>query len=396
MKKILVLGAGYYYAQVLLKLKQAGFYVMAVDRDPNAPGAKFTHEFQPIDIIDSLTVLQWAKEKKIDGIMAVNDFGTRTASFVSNQLGLIGLSAETTEASNDKGIMRDVWQQYRLPIPRYRVIKSLNELKEALVQIGFPCVLKPTDCGGSGRGISVMQSEDDIEWSFNFAKPYVKNNRYIVEEYLDGTEMTIEAISIGGKVSVLAMSDKYKPNLRTRVATSLNYPANFSTEILQDVEKLAEQAVLAIGIENGVSHTEVIVTKEGAKLVEIGARGGGGHIFHTITEAVSEINAPVVNAMLLTGLSVDLPNPQKNGAVYRFFNPSPGILQEVKNIEEARQVKGVLDLGIIKSPGDTVGNLENSLHRAGFVVTCGKTRQEAIDIADRVESLVEFIVKPTA
>lgn len=394
MKKILVLGAGYYYRQIIKQLMEAGFYVLAIDKNPGAPGAKYAHEFESIDIVDKVSVLDFAQKKQIDGIMAVNDFGTRTASFVSQEMGLVGLPYEVVEAANDKGLMRDVWRNACLAIPRYKVISSLNELHNTIDEIGFPCVLKPTDCGGSGRGVCVIRSVEDIEWSFNFAKPYVKNARFILEEYLDGIELTIESISVNGKVHILATSDKVKPDIRTRVATSLNYPAEFCEDTLKKVEALVVQAVMAIGIENGMAHTEVIVTCDGPKLVEIGARGGGGHVFHTCIESTSGIKAPVEFAKLLTGDCVTLQKINKNGCVYRFFNPSQGILKEVINFEKVKNLEGLLDLGIVKKPGDKVGLLENSHDRAGFVVTEGKTRKDAVALADYVENTIKFIVDP--
>ncbi|MDY6863872.1 MAG: ATP-grasp domain-containing protein, partial [Thermodesulfobacteriota bacterium] len=315
-----------------------------------------------------------------------------TASYVSQNMGLIGLSCETAESVNDKGIMRDIWNNAGLAVPEYKIVSSLDELKEAINKIGFPCILKPTDCGGAGRGISIIRSYEDVVWSFNFARPYVKNDRFIIEEFLDGTEMTIESISIGGKVYILAMSDKVKPDVKTRVATSLNFPAVLPEVILQKVKKLVQKAVTTIGIDNGMAHTEVIVTKDRPKLVEIGGRGGGGHVFHTCIETTSGIKAPVECAKLLTGMEVNLSEVKKKGCVYRFFTPPKGILKSVKNVEKAKSVKGVLDLDIVKKIGEKVGDLENSLHRTGFVVTKGEDRSEAISLADYIESMIQFEV----
>ncbi|MDG6218717.1 MAG: ATP-grasp domain-containing protein [Candidatus Thermoplasmatota archaeon] len=394
MKKIMILGGGQYSKNIYEKIRLAGFSTICVDRDPSAPCSQIADSFYPIDITDMVGVHTIACTLAVDGIMAINDFGTRTASYVSKELGLVGLSMETVNAANDKGYMRDEWEKKSLNQPKYCVISNLDELKQVIAEIGFPCVLKPTESGGGGRGVSVIRSIDDIEWSYNFANPYVKNSRFIVEEFLEGIEMTIESFSINGEVTILAMSDKIKPNLRTRVATSLNYPAAFPEEVLQKVRNLVTAAVKAIGIHKGMAHTEVIVTDEGPKLVEIGARGGGGHIFHTIIEAVSGFNAPVETARILTGLPVSAHKITKNGAVYRFFSPPHGILKEVLNIDLASRIEGVLDIGITKQIGDVVGCYDNSLQRAGFLVTSGNSRDEAIQCADYAESVVEFIVDP--
>ncbi|MDV2482612.1 ATP-grasp domain-containing protein [Methanoculleus sp. Wushi-C6] len=394
MKTIVVLSGGQYSKPVFCTLKDAGFTTVCVDRDPHAPCAALADAFYPVDITDREGVCTVARSNHVDGIMAINDFGTRTASYVAEELGLVGLPMATVDAANDKGRMRDVWRRHGLSQPKYRVFATSNELTEAAEQIGFPCVVKPTESGGGGRGVSVLKTPDDIEWAYRFALPYVRNSRFIVEEYMEGIEMTIESFSENGEVTILAMSDKVKPNLRTRVATSLNYPAAIPEETQDRVRGLVTAAVRAIGVRTGMAHTEVIVTQDGPKLVELGARGGGGHIFHTIIKAVSGFNAPVQTARILTGMPVSMPALTNNGAVYRFFTPPRGILKEVHNLEAAARLEGVLDVGLTKGIGDLVGDFENSLQRTGFLVTLGQNREAAIVAADRAESLVKFIVEP--
>jgi len=394
MKKIMVLSGGQYSKPVFRKLADAGFTTVCVDRDPRAPCGALADAFYPVDITNREGVCAVARNTHVDGIMAINDFGTRTASYVAEELGLVGLPMATVDAANDKGRMREVWFRQGLAQPKYRVFETLEELTEATEQIGFPCVVKPTESGGGGRGVSVLRSPDDIAWAYQFARPYVRNDRFIVEEFMDGTEMTIESFSSDGEVTILAMSDKVKPDLRTRVATSLNYPATFPEEILTQVRHLVTAAVQAIGVRTGMAHTEVIVTNNGPKLVELGARGGGGHIFHTIIEAVSGFNAPAQTARILTGMPITIPELTGNGAVYRFFTPPRGILREVHNLEAVACLEGVLDIGLTKNIGDLVGDFENSLQRTGFVVTKGQTREAAIAVADRAESTIKLIVEP--
>ena len=391
-KRILVLGAGAYQRRVFDALAAAGFYVLAVDRNDEAGKAVRVDEFCPLDLSDGPAVLAWCRERRVDGVMALNELGVRTAAFVAEALNLPGPTTETARLATDKGFMRDRWAACNIPQPRYRVIATRLELDDAVAELGLPCVLKPTESGG-GRGVSVLRQADDLEWAYAFAEPFVKNGRFIVEQFLDGTELTVETLSIHGETTVLAMSDKFKPELRTRVATSLNYPAALSHEIGEQVRQVVRRAVQALGIHLGMAHTEVIVTPDGPRLVETGARGGGGHIFHTLIQAVSGINAPVVTAQVLTGDDVVLPPLQQRGGVYRFLTaPNAGVLRAVRNLEQALSLDGVLDVGVTKKLGDRVGQLNNSLDRPGFVVTSGRDRAEAMAVADTVESMVRFEV----
>ncbi len=186
------------------------------------------------------------------------------------------------------------------------------------------------------------------------------------------------------------MSDKQKPPLRTRVATSLNYPADFPEATLDQVRVLVRNAVQALGITVGPAHTEVIVTAEGPKLVETGARPGGGHIFSLIVNAVSGVNMVQQTAKLLVGEAPSLEVKSQRGCVYRFFCPPSGVVKAIHGVERAREMPGVLDLGILKKPGDKVEELINSLERSGFAVVEGANRSQAIRRADEVERAVIF------
>lgn len=391
---IMVLGAGTYYVPALREIKGLGCRLVVLDRDANAPGFAVADAAEAVDIVDRDGALDAARRHCIDGILAINDFGIRTAAFVAAEMGLIGIDPGNLDAVCDKGWMRDRWAGAGLAQPDYAVITTDEGLEQVAAKIGYPLVLKPTESGGGGRGVSVVRSVEELDWAYQFALPFARNGRLIVESFLDGVEMTVESISYRGQVHVLAMSDKVKPPLRTRVATSLTYPPDLPESTLSDVRRLVEGAVRALGIENGPSHVEVIVTSEGPKLVESGARGGGGHIFSMIVKAVCGVNMARESAGIILGAVPDLAPKHRHGCVYRFFTPPPGILKRVSGLAEATAMPGVLDLGMIKQVGDRVANLSNSLERAGFLVVEGRDRVEALRRADQVERTIRFEIEP--
>lgn len=391
-KTILILGAGSYYIKSIEKVKSGGYRVLVVDKDKYAPGFRVADGYAAIDITDKENLLQYARKNSIDAVLPINDFGIRSAAFIAEHLNLNGLNIKNAEYALDKGLMRDQWANCGLPMPKYKVIANYEEALFEAERLGYPLVMKPTDCGGGGRGISVIRDKSELRWSFKFCLPFVNNSRLIIEEFVEGTEVTVEALVYQGKVTILAISDKFKPELRTRVATSLNYPAALSSEIKKSICEISEKAILVLGINNGAAHLELIVGKEGPKLIEIGARGGGGHIFSTIVEAVCGVVMPLEAARILAKDKPALKIRWQKGAVYRFFTPKPGIIKAIEGLEEAKKLKGVLDIGIFKNVGDTVNSLENSLERTGFVVTSGKTREEAILNANKVEDTIKFII----
>lgn len=391
---ILVLGGGLTAVRTIERLRAAGFRTLVLDRTPAAPGFSVADAGQATDIADREAVLRAAEVAAIDGILPLNEIGVRTAAFVATRLGLVGNDERCAELSHDKGLMRCRWAEAGLAQPPFRHVSSVNDVRAAGSSLGYPLVLKPRMSGGGGRGVSIVRSETDIEWSCELAMPYGGSRGLIAEQFVEGTELTVESISYRGEVHVLAVSDKEKPPLRTRVARSLNYPAAIDANQLATVRKLVEAAVAALGIQNGPAHTEVIVNGNDVKLVETGARGGGGHIFSTIVAAVTGIDMVKETGRLLTGECPNLTVEWNRGCVYRFLLPSPGRITAVHGLEAALQIPGILDAGLFKGCGQTIGALLNSLERAGYVVATGNTREQAIERAVAAEHAIHFEIVP--
>jgi len=393
-KKILILGAGFYYINVLKEIRKLGYEIYAVDRDINAPGAEYADCFEPIDITDRVKVLEFARRNNIDGIMPINDFGVRTACYVATKLNIPGNTLGTGIAANDKGIMRDIWKSENLNQPLYIIVPAtVKAIDLSLYGMNYPVVVKPTDCGGAGRGISVATNKQELQEAIKLAIPFVKNDRIIIEEYIEGTELTVDALCYKGKVHFLSISDKVKAKQKYRVATSLNFPAKLPDEVIATVKSLVEHAILSLGITNGAAHTEVIVDKDNnPKLVELGARGGGGHVFHSIVNENCGVNYPQEFAKILCGDEPDLKRKKNSGVVYRFFNPPEGKIKEIKILSEINKHQSVIDFSITAKPGQIFEGLKNSMYRVGYVVTRGETREDAIRYADLVEENVKFVM----
>lgn len=391
---LLVLGAGAYYARVIRQLRDAGIRTVAVDRDPAAPGLALADAGHAVDLSDADAVLALIEREPVDGVLPLNDFGVPTAARVAGHLGAPGLTAETAAIANDKGLMRERWDEHGLPNAAFRVATDRAGAERAAAELGMPLVLKPADSGGGGRGVSVVRDPSELAWAWEFAAPFARNGRVVVERFLEGLELTVEAVAHRGEVHVLAMSDKVKAPLRTRVATRLHYPAALEPGVREAAEDVARRAVLAVGLTDGPAHVELIVTEAGPTLVELGARGGGGHIFSTIVEAVSGVNMVRESARVLLGQTPDLAVRHQRGCVYHLFTPAGGVLREVRGVDEARAMPGVLDLGITRRAGAVLGELSDSLQRSGFAVVAGNDRGEAILRADAVARTVVFDLDP--
>jgi biotin carboxylase len=387
---VLHLGAGELMVHSIRILRQAGFTVYAIDRDPHAVGFRHADHAAVVDIIDVDAVTAYAREVRADVILAVSDAGVVSAAVASQRLGLRNLPPDVAERCVDKFLMRQAWKAAGLPQPDFRLARNAAEIADAATALGYPLVIKPAMNWGS-RGVSYVESEHQLEWSIQFAIQNSRNPRFIVEKALGGTEMTVEGLVLDGKVQVLAKSDKVAQlHPRFRVAMALNYPANFKPWQLLMADKVVADAAVALGITNSAFHCECMVSDNGVFLVELGARGGGGHIFGTIVEAVSGVCMPLSLVSILSGEQPVITPLYEKGSCYRFFSPPHGIFQSVSGIDDARRSRGILDLGFAMKPGTVVNDISGDADRPGFIVSSGEDRAEAIANAGEALSKIRF------
>lgn len=391
MANILILGGSEYQKHSIISIKEDNHMIHLLDRDNNPFCKQYADYFKAIDYSKKEEVLDYALKNKIDCIVPLNDFGVHAAFYVSQKLNLKNSNYATAKCSTDKGLMREIWQIEQIPQPNFKIFQKGDFID--LKQFSFPVVVKPTDSSG-GRGITIAKNEEELKFSIDLATSFtVNNNRIIIEEFIEGTEVTVEGLAYNGKIQLLTLSDKIKPDSKYRVATSLNYPAFFSNSVKDKIYNIVILASESLGIANGAIHAELIVSPDEAeiKMVELGARGGGGHVFGKIIEMVTGINAPKEYVKILLGEQPLLLEKTSAGCVYRFFNPPQyGILKSIDYDESIFDNDFVLDYGFTIKVGDKYEGLSNSLKRIGFMVISGKNREDAIKNADFIENSIKF------
>jgi biotin carboxylase len=290
-------------------------------------------------------------------------------------------------------MMREAWQKATLSQANFIIADSAKEIAAAAEKIGYPLIIKPTMNWGS-RGTSAVFSPNDLQWSIDFAAQHQRSGKFIIEEYIDGTEMTIEGLIQNGKVQILAKSDKIlQDHARFRVDLILHYPAQMPKNILEQVDQLTIKAAQALGLDNCAIHAEVMVRNQEIYLIEMAARPGGGHIFGQIAEAASGVSMPQALTNILLGEDVDIRPQHQQGAIYRFFTPPEGVFISVEGLEKAQQIQGVLDIGFEMASGTLVEPFTSGADRPGYCVTTAETREEAIAISEKAIATLHYTME---
>ena len=394
-KKILLLGASDYYIDTIKSVKELGYEVHVLDKNEYSLGFKLADKYDVIDFSIKEDVYQYARKNCIDAIMPLNDFGTRSAFYASQKLGLKSPSYLSGIAANDKGIMRDVWKHENLPQPKYIIFDIDTDVEYIVKKIGFPLVIKPTDTGGAGRGVTVAYNKKDLSKSIEIASEFAFNNRYIAESFIDGIEITVESLVYNYVNYPIAFSDKVKAEGKSRVATMLNYPSLLNEDVEARIKKIVAHASDALGINYGATHTELIVSNDNkVYLIEMGARPGGSHIQGVIVKETSGIDFPKEIAKILCDEKPILQPMHSRGCTYYFFNPKHhGVIKDI--VIDHDNLKGdenLIKYGITAKINDSFCGLENSMKRIGYIISKGSTRECAIQNAHKLSGSIQFII----
>lgn len=257
MKKIMILGASILQLPAIKKAKEMGLEVVVVDMNPDAVGFQTEGiEKEIISTIDIPEIVKAAKRHSIDGIMTLaTDMPMRAVAAVAKEMNLIGISADTAVKATNKAEMRKALKKAGVPIPEFYKVSTKEEYLEAVGKIkeaGYRCIIKPADNSGS-RGIDLLKDYDSetVEKAYNYSKKSSRSGDLMVEEYMEGPEVSVETLSVNGVCHVIQITDKLTTDAPYFVEMGHSQPSGHTEEIKKQIAKVAIAANHAIGISNG-------------------------------------------------------------------------------------------------------------------------------------------------
>jgi biotin carboxylase len=396
MKKIMILGASILQLPAILKAKEMGLKVLAVDMDKNAIGFKDADVCLEISTIDIPKIIEAAKQYKIDGVITLaSDLPMRTVAAVAKELNIVGISEETALKTTDKAVMRECLKEHNVPIPTFFRVNSYTEYFNSIQQFKGKFIVKPADSSGS-RGVFLLNEINDkesINYAFQNSKEYSRSGEIVVEEYMEGPEVSVESLCVNGNVNIIAITDKMTTGAPRFVEMGHSQPSSLSEDIKEKIETVATAAIRATGIQNGPAHTEIIVTNEGPKIVELGARMGGDNITTHLVPLSTGIDMVRCCIEIALGHIPDLDAKIRMGSAIKYFETTPGKIIDIIGVDEARDLKGVKQISFVKNKGDNIVEINSSTDRIGFIIAQSFSASDAIDVCKKAENIIQIDIQ---
>ncbi len=233
--------------------------------------------FYPISILEKEAVLQVCQQVHIDAVTTIaSDAAVPTVNYVAGKLGLIANNDAYSEMTTNKYAMRRCFSEHAIPSPRYCL--SEGSLPAEAGTFTYPLIVKPTDRSGS-KGVEKITAEKDLKPALDRACAASFQHKAIVEEYVDGREISVESISYEGRHHILQFTDKVTTGEPYFVELEHHQPSTLTDKVKEQVSTVVLKALDALHIEYGASHSELKIADNGnINVIEIGARMGGDFI----------------------------------------------------------------------------------------------------------------------
>ncbi|MBQ8345316.1 MAG: ATP-grasp domain-containing protein [Clostridia bacterium] len=397
-KRLMILGASILQLPAILQAKQMGIEVIAADMDPNAIGFGEADEKLCISTIDIPAIQEAAKRLQIDGIMTLaSDMPMRTVAAVSEEMGLCGIDMKTAVRATDKAAMRACLQEAGVPCPRFFAVSDASACEAAARELDCDFVVKPADNSGS-RGVFFLPRhcrKEELLEAYAYSHRFSRGGLVMVEEYMRGREVSVETLTVDSVCHIIQITDKLTTGAPHFVEMGHSQPTAHDPETVARICQIAADAGKAIGIQNGPSHTEIMVTEDGPKIVELGARLGGDCITTHLTPLSTGVNMVEACIRIALGEKPMLTPTKQAGSAIRYLRGDEGVLRSIEGVEQARQTKGVVQVSIVAKEGERLTEITGSASRPGFVIAEGLNAEEAMACCEQACEKIRFHVEKT-
>jgi carbamoyl-phosphate synthase large subunit len=387
--RLLFLPGGRWQVPVIRVAQQMGLVVSCADGTPNAPGFQVADVAIQVPLQDVASLVRIGRERRVDAVMTEQtDFAVPLVAQVAAELGLKGLPVEVALAATHKGRMRERAAAAGIRQPAFRICRTDEEAVRAAAELGVPLFCKPAD-GQSSRGVSRLDepSESAIVQAFERAKTASPIGETIFEQFVAGTEATVEGFVVDGRPTTLAISNKAHYDDLPGVARTLTWPGNFPPAVIERIARANEATVRALGIPFGITHGEFLIDSTGEPwLVEMAARGGGTRIASHIVPALTGFDPTPALIAILLGETPEVLCTERRAAQLRFLRlPAGKRILGFPNLAELSSIPGVIEIAFNQSIGDRVPDVADDRSRHGYVIVSAADRAAADALAERIE-----------
>ena len=393
--KILVLAGGFDKIALIKILQSQGHEVILADYYDNPPAKKYVDKHFQISTLDETKIYNLAIVEKVDLITtACTDQALLTVAKVSEKMGLpCYIGTETAQKVTNKAYMKKNLFELGIPTAQFIVLDELDNIGVILENMEFPLVVKPCDCNSS-KGVVKVTNQLDLKKAIKNAFFYSRTKKAIVETFIKGEEISIDAWKDKEGVKILSISktEKIKTTMGNFTIYRSVYPVDISDPMKIKIQTIAEKICGGFLIENSPVLIQAIIDDADINVIEFSIRMGGGSKYKLI-EYISgvDIMNVYVNRILGDTTQVVLPNWSDKVVEIDYIYANNGIFSRLIGFEEALACGDISEMFQYKQAGSLIERRGTSSDRVvGFLIQadCGQALEEKrYRVLDQVDIL---------
>jgi predicted ATP-grasp superfamily ATP-dependent carboligase len=408
MKRLLILASklGYQTRSFVEAAQRLGAEVVfGTDRcgkldDPWADGAVPLHFENPQQAAQRIVAA--FRETRVDGIVALGDRPTSTAAHAARALGLTHNSPQSVENCRTKLRQREVLRDAGLPVPDFFAFSLSEEISRVLPRVKFPCVVKPLSLAAS-QGVIRANNASEFMVAARRVQTLLESpelratrepslDRLLVERYIPGDEVAIEALLTNGELRVLAIFDKPGHPEGPYFEESIYVTPSQQPALAQaSLNAMLRASARTLGLTHGPVHAEFRLNEDGPWVLEISPRPIGGLCSRALRFGPEKIfleELLVRHALEMNGS--DLPREKESSGVMMIPVPRSGILEGVEGEAPAAATPGVSELHITARLHDFIAAWPEGSSYLGFIFARGEEPAEVVAALQQAHAKLHF------
>ena len=375
MSKIAIIGASYLQLPLVLKVISLKHEAICFSWEKDAVAKDYCTRFYPISIVEKEAILKVCKKEGIDGVLTIaSDIAVTTVSYIADALKLTANSIESAFISTNKYAMKEAFKSRKVNIPAFFEIKNSDYIWNN--ELNFPVIIKPTDSSGS-KGVSIVNNELGLKDKIKKAFKFSLSKQVIIEEFIEGKEISVETISNKGKHFILNYTDKVTSGKPNFVELEHHQPYNMN-ELNEKINSVTITALDSLGIKFGASHVELLISPENEVfVVEVGARMGGDFIgSHLVYLSTGyDYLKGVIEVSMGKFSNPIIKSPKTYSGVFFLSSQTEWVEKMIEKHEEITYEFEFKDLKVYPN------KLENSTDRYGYFIY----QTDHIDLVEKIK-----------
>lgn len=371
--KALVVAGGMPQITLIKQLKERGIETILVDGSSTPVALQYSDKFYNVNIFDTDAVKRIAIDEKVDFLITVcADQVLLVVAQISEELGLPWyIDYKTAKLVSDKELMKKIFVENGIPTSKYTVMDEFDV--ERTRHLHYPLIVKPVDAYSS-KGVKKVFNQDELRIAFEEAKNISRSRNAIIEEFIEGEEISVDLFIEGGKANVLLISNSEKVKDTDHFAIFRGRcPVHASEKLKAEIARVSQKIADAFEIKNAPMLVQMLTDGKKVTVLEFCARTGGAMKWLLIQHASGvDVIKGVIDLTMGIKPEIKVREPETKYIVNDFIYCKPGIFDHLEGFDEQLKKGNITDYRMLRPKGwKFSGQITSSTDRL-----CGVTFQD--------------------